>query len=369
MEDRNQFISVKDILSLGGELIKVFKRRFKTILSVAIIFGLTGFGVAYLSKPKYKAHLSFILNENESSSINLSSLAGLAGLGSGSLSGGVNEDKLLFLSNSRFLLGTTLLTNVKIRDKSQLLINYFLDKYETQKTFKKDTLLKDFKYFGNMHLDSLDIRENKVLDIVIKFIEDNQLLKIEGKKKTGIVAQNAGILTIDFFSIDEALSKTFVDCLYANISKYYVNKSIQRQYRNYTLIKERADSLKIILQSKEAFGASLIDQNVNISKMQARVGLERTRRDVELLNLMYAEVMKNLEISKFSLENQTPMLQVIDSPTYPLKIEKKSKLKFGLIGSIIGGFVSLTILFLITYLKQSDIAAKIIDNNAVQANS
>jgi hypothetical protein len=354
MEDKNQFISIKDILSLGIELIAVLKNRFKTIFLISVFLGFAGISIAYFAKPKYKAHLSFLLNENESNSINLSSLAGLAGLGSGSLSSGVNEDKLLFLSNSRFLLGTTLLTNVKIHDKSQLLINYFLDKYETQKAFKKDTLLADFKYFTNAHLDSLDVKENKVLDIVIKFIEDNQLLKVEGKKKTGIVAQNAGILTIDFFSIDEVLSKTFVDCLYANISKYYINKSIQRQYRNYTLIKERADSLKLILQSKETYGASYMDQNANLTKMQARVSVERTRRDIELLNLMYAEVMKNLEISKFSLENQTPMLQVIDSPTYPLKVEKKSKIKFGLLGSIIGGFSSLIVLFLVTYFKKQN---------------
>lgn len=353
--ENNGFISIYDIIANVKKILFVIKTSYKTIALVTIVFGCIGFVYAYYNKPIYKAHLSFILNENESTNLNLSSLSGLAGLAGGSISGGVNEDKLLFLSNSRFLIGTTLLTKVKIEKEDHLLINYFIDKYDVQKTFKNDEFLADFTYFRNSNLDSLTDQENKVIDIVTRFFDKNQLLKVEGKKKAGLVAQNAGIVNIDFASIDEVFAKVFVDHLYKNINKYYVNKTTQRQYRNYNLIKDRADSLEILLLSKEASGASIIDQNVNLSKMRARLTVERNKRDLELLNLMYAEVLKNLEISKFSLENQTPLLQVIDKPTYPLLKEKKSKIKFGILGGIIGAFLSLSVLFVRFLINKNDI--------------
>ena len=80
--------------------------------------------------------------------------------------------------------------------------------------------------------------------------------------------------------------------------------------------------------------------------MKAKVKLERTRRDVEMLNLMYAEVLKNMEIAKFNLESQTPMLQLVDVPTYPLTMVKASKILYTLVGGIlmaVSGFLFLLV--------------------------
>lgn len=352
MSNQSKYISVLDIVSFLVEAYAFFKQKFKLIAIGGVLIGSLSILYAYLSKPIYKGHLSFFVNENESTPINLSSIAGLAGLG-GNMGGGVNEDKLLFLSSSRFIVGTTMLSTIEVEGKKKLLVNHFIDKYKMKNSFKSDTLLKDFEYFTHNKLEDLDMKENKVLDGIIKFVNEGQLLKIEGKKKAGLVAQNAGIVTVDFKSIDPYITKLFLDLLFQNINTYYVNKTTQRQLRNFNLIKHRADSIQDILFAKENTGAALYDQNLNLSKMQARIKVERTRKDVEMLNLMYAEVLKNLEIAKFSLENQTPLLQVIDYPTYPLKIEKKSKIVYGLIGGIVGGFLTFALLYLLAYIKQN----------------
>jgi len=51
----------------------------------------------------------------------------------------------------------------------------------------------------------------------------------------------------------------------------------------------------------------------------------RTLRKVETLNVAFTEALKNLEMSKFNLINQTPILQLIDQPVYPLH-ENKPKI-------------------------------------------
>lgn len=352
-DSSSQYISIADVIKFVQELFAFFIAKFKLVVLGAFLMGVLGITIAYLSKPTFKGYLSFILNENEGGSLNLSSLAGLAGLGGSASGGGVNEEKLIFLASSKFLIGNTLLCRVDIEGKNQIFINYIIDKYEMQNSFKSDTMLKDFKYFTHENLDSLSNKENKVLDGVIKAFTEGEMLKLEGKKKSGIVAQSAGIITVDFKSKDEHLTKLFLDSLYANINKYYVNKVTQRQAKNYSLIKHRADSLKTLLSSKEETGAAFVDQNLNLSKMTARVKVERTRRDVEMLNLMYAEVLKNLEVAKFNLENQTPVLVLVDKPTYPLKMEKKSKILFGIGFGFLGGVLTFLALYARDYLKRN----------------
>lgn len=303
-----------------------------------------GGGYAYLKKTTYSAHLSFILSENSTPQLNLSSLSGLAALGS--LGGGseINEDKLLFLSSSRFLMGKTLLSEYSVNNKSGILINEFVDLFDVKGRIKNDPLLTDFTYFTHLDIDSLTWQENKVLDIILRTIDDRHLFSIESKKKTGIVTQSSGIVTIDFVSESEMISKLFVDRLFSNLSSYYIDRSVQKQSKTYNIIKHRADSLLIVLRTREDFGANYLDRNVNMTRISGRVTAERVKRDVEVLGLMYAEVLKNLEIAKFNLESQTPVIQLVDYPTYPLKAKKASVFKFAIIG---GG---LALILVVMYL-------------------
>jgi len=64
-------------------------------------------------------------------------------------------------------------------------------------------------------------------------------------------------------------------------------------------------------------------------------------RRVEVLNAMYLEIVKNLELSKITLLNQTPIINIIDTPTLPLKEDKKSKTLLGVLGGFLGGFLSI----------------------------
>jgi hypothetical protein len=59
---------------------------------------------------------------------------------------------------------------------------------------------------------------------------------------------------------------------------------------------------------------------------------------------IFAEVVKNLEISKTILNQETPVIQMVDQSTFPLYKEKVSKLKSLIIGGILAG------IFVVLYL-------------------
>ena len=60
------------------------------------------------------------------------------------------------------------------------------------------------------------------------------------------------------------------------------------------------------------------------------------------------ELVKQTELAKVTLRKETPLIQIIDHPIFPLKREKTGKLK----GLIIGGFVfSFLIVFMLIIKK------------------
>ena len=334
-------VELNDIGKLFKNIYKLLLSKWIIIIIVGLCGGILGFGFAQFQKPIYISKYSFILNENDgNASLNLSSLAGLAGIAG--LAGGsnnVNEDKLLYLANSRQIIGNTLVEKATINGEEKLMVNHFIDIYKLAKGFKSDTSLETFNYFVHADLDKFTYQENKVLDLIIKNIVEGKQLFIDTKKKTGIVIQSAGIIAMEFKSINEEFSKYFIENLYRNLSDYYTNRTIQRQFKNYSLIKQRADSIKMVLFEKENYGASIFDRNIKVVRMLGKVDLERTKRDIQMLSLMYAEVLKNMEIAKFTLDNQTPFFQTVDKPTLPLEKKKVSRLFSAVVGSIIFGIV------------------------------
>ena len=59
---------------------------------------------------------------------------------------------------------------------------------------------------------------------------------------------------------------------------------------------------------------------------------------VTMLTTLYGELVKNLELSKTMAAREEPLITIIDTPHYPLRV-RESKLKSALIGSFLGGFL------------------------------
>lgn len=92
--------------------------------------------------------------------------------------------------------------------------------------------------------------------------------------------------------------------------------------------------------------ATLADQNLNITKQVGSVDRQKKQIDLQVATTAYGEVIKNLEIAKITLQKETPLIQIIDQPIYPLKKEKISKLMSLINWGGISGFFS--VIFLLT---------------------
>ncbi len=83
----------------------------------------------------------------------------------------------------------------------------------------------------------------------------------------------------------------------------------------------KADSLLYMLNRKtySAADANRLLLDINPAYANPEVSAEISSRDKVLQGTIYAEILKNLEISKTSLIQETPTVQLVDEPVYPLK--------------------------------------------------
>ena len=63
------------------------------------------------------------------------------------------------------------------------------------------------------------------------------------------------------------------------------------------------------------------------------------------------ELVKNLELAKLALRRETPLIQVLDKPTFPLEVDKVGKLKGLVLGGFLGGFLILVYLLAKKFLN------------------
>ena len=110
--------------------------------------------------------------------------------------------------------------------------------------------------------------------------------------------------------------------------------------------------------------AQMNDVNVNPLRQVTRSGVQRKQVDLQANGALYGELLKNLELAKLSLRRETPLIQVVDQPTLPLKKIKPGRLLTGLVYAFI--FALLSGLFLL--LKRWFLKNKILNSTGTASS-
>jgi len=311
------------ILTFWDYFKELFRRFYWFIIIGAIFFFLVN---KYLNSANttYEAKLTFMTNEKTSSSLsNLMSMASNFGFSSGE-SEELSSDKLVELLKSKRIVSTALLSEVKIDGRTDRLINFYCEEFDCDSFFDVDSL-SNVK-FHSRRLSDLSYAQNKKLHDIYSEILKSYL--------TAESSQN-GIISINCNTVSESFSKEFTEKLISALSSFYVSKTVERQRTSKRLVQEYADSVNVELSNAEYQLAQWKDKNFRTTKSKGYLEELRLLRKVENLALMYSESLKNLEIAKFELLNNTPVLQIIDRPSYPLEKKKPNRLLYLLIAAFL----------------------------------
>lgn len=322
---------------------------------IIVVFGLGGAAIgltmALLSKPEYKAHLSFALIDNSGGGGGLIALASSFGLGNfGGNDDAFSGDNLLQIIQSRFAIEHTLLIPVNYQGKTKTLVEVYIDFNELRKgwsTNKKNPELHTLSYPVGQKRETFTRTQDSVLCSIYKSIKESGALSVVR------VDKKMGIVNVDFTSQDEIFSKLFVEKLMDETYRFYKDTRTSQTRANVEMMEAKADSIKRLYESALYKGASYSQININVAIQTAAVPRIKQENNAQLYATVYTEVLKNLESLKLDLARQTPLVQIIDSPRYPLDKKKLGKTMGTLTGGVLGGLLIVSWLLLVLYFDKA----------------
>lgn len=296
--------------------------RWKLLIINGVVLVLTLAYLLFLTEPYYTSTVTILpdYGSKESSLGSLSSLASLAGVSVGSGS-------------------PTEIYNNLISSES-VLAPVIYAKYKTEKYPDSVNLIQYFEIEPDKSLTP-ELQKRKMF-----LTEFNALTK---NKLVTDVDRMTKILTITATMPEALLSADVANKVAESLDNYIRTKkksysSEQRQY-----IEKRLGQVKDSLNYAENRLMHFKEQNRTVSQSPALI-LEQTRlsRGVEILNAVYLELSKQLEIAKIDEVKDTPVLNIKEAAKDPI-IKTGPKRAFTLV--II---MSLSILISAVYLMFSD---------------
>ena len=334
----NDEISLRDlVLKIKSFIREIF--RYWKIPALCILIAVAFQTYKYLQfVPEYPAKITFSVDEDEGgSNSGLTGILGQFGLTSVRPSR-YNLDKILALSKSRRVIEHTLFHKTTIDGKEDYLANHLIRIYQLNNSKEnKKSGTPDF-YFTRDSLDAFDRTENAKLLSLYNFIigppEDPKLALI-----TADYNEDTNIMSLDASTTHEDLSLALADRMFVSLSNYYINKAIEKQFKTYTVVSAKKDSVLAVLKSNEYQLANFKDTHRSMLMRTDQITELRLQREIAALSAMYAEVLKNTEIADFSLKNKLPFIQVIDEPLSPIAPTQISLLRMLIIGMMIGGAI------------------------------
>lgn len=343
-------ITFKEVLLIFKDWIKYYSSKWILISSLILFGAFLGIYISIISKPKYSATISFVIEDDKSQGGGLSGALGLAsqfgvdlgGASSGSAFSGAN---LLELMKSRSLIEKTLLTSVNIEGTKTTLAEMFifLNKWRTK--WGEDS---DIGFFSGNDRSKMTLKQDSVLGQIYKIIVQSNLSIKQRDKKLGIIDAS-------FISQNQLFSKKFIEVLVEVVSGFYIDTKTKKTTANVAILQRQTDSIRSQLNSAIGNVAQGLDATYNLNPAMSfsRLPAQKKQIDVQANSAILIELTKNLELAKISLRKETPLIQVIDYPILPLEKQKLGKKKGALMGGLSGACIILIYLTSLRLYKQN----------------
>ncbi len=331
MDSPKEQISVKDMAMMINTIIRFFYKRIIWLVLAIILGGVLGLLFHGIQKPKFIASSTFILEEKSVGGGGLAGLASQFGFDMGSLSGGGSifaGDNIIDIIRSKTIISKVLLRKLdpQMGMPNETLADFFLDFNGWKKKWTK--------------LDSQTIRLNSTASIA-QPKNDSVLNAIHAflvKKSISVerINKKGSILRVQVTSSNSLFSRLLTEGLIDESAKMYLEVKIGTSQANINRMQARADSLLSLLNSKTYTVASTQLLDINPGLKSAAVPTEIATRDKTIISTLYAELTKNVEISRAMLSQQTPVIQILDKPDLILENEKKGRLFLIVVGGFVG---------------------------------
>lgn len=302
------------------------------IAAIVLVAMFLGALMSIFGEQNYKASVSLVIEEESKSPGGLASIASSIGLGGvGGSSGLFTTTNMLEFFKTRMLFEKTLLE--KVEDPRYNNIT-FAELYLQSAGWRdkwKDKKLKKIQYKVNEDRTKFSLQKDSILGLMYKSMLDGELDVAKPSEENSVII-------INIKTKNETFAKRFPEKLIDVVAEFYTKSKTQKQQQNVDILQRQVDSVKTELYSSLTSAAASSDQIFALSPAlnTKKTPYARKQIEVQTNTAILTELVKNLEVSKMNLLNQTPFIQVIDNSVYPLDKERLGLIKGIIIGGILG---------------------------------
>ena len=328
-------ISLKELIQKMKELFQYFWTFRFWIVLIGLTGGGLGFAYAHFFKEvQYTSKLTFAIEEKSGGGGSLLGLASqfgvdLGGGGGGSLFSSTNLTSLL--KSNRIIQGALLKPIPELKEGN--LLNLYLS------INQKESLKNKKVSFISSNLDRS--KYTRVQDSVLASISS----QLAGGLEIGSDDKKSSFLFIKVKSTNEEFAFLFNQMLVQEASDMYIDMKVGKTRKNIEVLQARVDSVKRIMDGTMVSAAVDLDQSLGLISNVPKVNSTKKQMEAQMLGTMFAELTKNLELTKFTYGREEPVIQIVDAPTMPLLKEGKGRVKSAVIGGFLAGFLMFGFLF------------------------
>jgi len=321
----------------------------RKIMLVTLISAFLGLTSAYFELPKYKAVSTFAMEEDKGSGGGLGGALGLASsfgidLGGAGSGGAFAASNIAELMKSHFIVEKVLLKNTIIKGESITLAEYYILINNYKEKWRNKPDLQIISFPQNLERSKCSRLQDSVLKVFYKKLTSDQNLSIQQKDK------KVSIINIEVTSEDEIFSKLFCEGLAMETSEFYINTKSKKARINTQILQKQVDSVREELNLNINLVAQSTDNVYNLNPSLNIKGAASKRKQIDITanSEVLKQIVVQLELSKINLRKETPLIQIIDQPSFPLE-----KIRFGYLKSfLLACFLGfLAISFFLIYIK------------------
>jgi hypothetical protein len=335
-------ISLKELIEKVKALFTYFIGYKWVIIAAGLLGGGIGFGYAhFFNEVEYESKLTFAIEEKGGGGGSLLGLASQFGFDLGGGGGGMftADNLLLLFKSNRIIQGALLRPLPKVKEGN--LYNHYLATHfkEALDENKIDLLPID------LNREKFSRAQDSLLkEVSLEFAEDQLSIAKKDKK--------ASFIDITVKDQSELFAFWMNKLLAEEATQLYVELKVGKMQRSVKILQGKVDSVQRVLDGTMRSAATGMDQSMGLVSNAPRVGTAKKQMEAQMLGTLFGELTKNLELTKFTLEREEPTIEIVDAPTMPLEKFGKGRVKFGFIGGLLLGFITLGWLFLRKFLGE-----------------
>jgi uncharacterized protein involved in exopolysaccharide biosynthesis len=343
-QNNDNEISLKELILKGKEWVAYLWGYKWIILLVSALGGTLGYVYAkYYTKATYTSTVTFTMEQKGGGGAGalggLASSLGLGDISGGSSSGMFGGENILALMKSNRIIHEALKAPIAELDGDHLLNAYLRNHFE------KGLKEKKIKLFPKI-IDTVETNraQDSLLLLVTKNIRETQLIADRADKKNTII-------NLEVKDENEQWAFLFSKMVVQHAIDLYMEIKVGKLLATEQDLTRKRDSIRGLLEGTITTLAIETDLNSHSPLMRYKTKQVKKQVDVEVLKTMYGNIIQNLEMTKFQRSQEEPIIEIIDEPILPLKVEKFGKAKGILIGGFLTGLLLLGFLVLRKVLK------------------